>query len=65
MNYHYEIMNFEIKEITIGSDNIYFTWSYKSLSGSDEFLLRDSKNVITSFKRTKEWILNNHPELLL
>jgi len=39
----------------------------KSLDELDKnkFLSRDIEDVISSFKRTKKWFQENHPELLL
>ena len=65
MNYRYQIMTFSIKETEIECDKNYFFWDYKLLSNSDKFILRDAEHVISSFRRTKEWVIENHPELLL
>jgi hypothetical protein len=65
MNYRYQVMTFDVKETEIECDKNYFFWNYKLLSDSDQFLSRDAEHVISSFRRTKQWIINNHPELLL
>lgn len=65
MNYRYQVMTFDVKETEIECDKNYFFWNYKLLSDSDQFLSRDAEHVISSFRRTKQWIIDNHPELLL
>jgi hypothetical protein len=65
MNYRYQVMTFDVKETEIECDKNYFFWNYKLLSDSDQFILRDAEHVISSFRRTKQWTIENHPELLL
>jgi carboxylesterase type B len=75
-NYQYEIekKNNEIRVfefISTHGSRVGTLWDIDKLKKSldeldkNKFLSRDIEDVISSFKRTKEWVLKNHPELLL
>jgi hypothetical protein len=69
MNYTYEIQEEIIKENGPGK-YMSISWSIKELQGSDFTLDSENPNISTnltsfSFMRTKKWVLENYPELLI
>ena len=63
MNYRYEIHNRRYVRET-REDNQFFIWSMKSLKSDLQPNVNYHK-TISSFYRTKNWILQTYPELLL
>lgn len=62
MNYNYEIESDAI--IEIGTLNL--SWSIKSLRKDfSQFHPNPELSVSDSFNRTRKWVLENHPELML
>jgi len=63
MNYTYEIINDSITEIGVTEIGVLnLNWSIKSLRN---FHPNPELTVSDSFNRTREWVLENHPELLI
>lgn len=62
MNYSYEIKDVVVSE-TINSKFKYWTFSLEELIENKKYFL--SSEHSKSYTRTREWILQNHPELLL
>jgi len=62
MNYTYEIENDGVTEIGVLNLN----WSIKSLRNDfTQFHPNPELTVSDSFNRTRKWVLENHPELLI
>ena len=63
MNYRYKIKNDSVTEF---ENKIYNgNWSFEFLKKNTAPSLFSFMGVADSFHRTKEWLLQNHPELLL
>jgi hypothetical protein len=63
----YEIKNDSVTEFENNRYN--GNWSFeilkKDTTPSLFSFMGDAEHVISSFRRTKQWIIENHPELLL
>jgi hypothetical protein len=65
MNYRYEIEN-DSNSVTEFKNKIYNgNWSFEFLKKDTAPSLFSFMGVADSFQRTKEWILKNHPELMI
>jgi len=69
MSYTYEIKQNTIKENGPG-EYMSISWSIQELQGSNFIVDSKNPNLSTnltcfSFVRTKKWVLENHPELLI
>lgn len=72
MIYKYHVVKYKIKDGSnsnsyqqvqeIDSNGFFLTWAINELKDKDTVILNTSYE---SFKRTREWTLENHPELLL
>ena len=61
MNYNYILQDNYVVEREIGK--IYhFTWTFTILKANSLYV---ETELMSSFQRTKNWILKNYPELLL
>jgi len=67
MNYTYEIEDDDIIEIGVTEIGVLnLNWSIKSLRNDfTQFRPNPELTVNDSFNRTREWVLENHPELLI
>lgn len=67
MNYTYEIENDGVTEIGVTEIGVLnLNWSIKSLRNDfTQFHPNPELTVSDSFNRTREWVLENHPELLI
>jgi len=64
MNYTYEIENDGVTEIGVTEIGVLnLNWSIKSLR--NQFHPNPELSVSDSFNRTRKWVLENHPELLI
>jgi hypothetical protein len=65
MNYNYVIIS-KIQVAEFKNENeskIGYYWGINSLINSNIFL-KDNESI-ESFNRTKKWLIDNHPELLI
>ena len=67
MNYTYEIdkesLGFKVVIETINDKFKNWTFSLEELKNNQKHLV--SSEHIKSYNRTKEWVMENHPELML
>ena len=64
MNYAYRLypMDWEVIEEMV-DDRLNWTFSFRQLKNNENNLMSDEH--LQSYNRTKEWLLEKHPELLL
>lgn len=67
MNYKYVIINDKQIAELLGQENnssFGYYWNKEHLIKNFNSFLKDN-NSIESFNRTREWLIQNHPELLI
>jgi hypothetical protein len=67
MIYHYEVKDYGVHEIPTGKEKKFLIWNFKILMDKNYFQLsfQDNSNVSNSLNRTRKWLIENHPELLI
>ena len=67
MIYRYEIHFYGVHEIQIGKEKEFLIWNFKTLIDKDYFQLsyQDNSDSSNSLNRTRKWLYENHPELLI
>ena len=66
MNYTYVIISeIQIAEFKNENESKFgYYWGINTLKKDSDIFLKDNE-AIESFKRTREWIKKNHPELII
>jgi hypothetical protein len=80
MYYRYELQIFGVKEISVSDESDFMFWNFNTISdismitlantsSSSPLQMRQSKNQKklwpNSLIRTRNWLIENHPELLI
>jgi len=65
MKYSYRIITINQSVIEYINDFSSFIWDVKLLANNEEKIKIESKIESKSFNRTKKWLQENHPELLI
>jgi hypothetical protein len=63
MNYTYRIYKSWLLIEEMVDDRLNWTFSFSQLKNNQNYLIIDEH--LQSYNRTKEWLLQKHPELLL
>jgi len=67
MYYRYELRMFGVKEINTSDEDDFMFWNFNTISDISMIKLsNDSSSYIpNSLIRTRDWLIENHPELLI
>jgi len=67
MYYRYELQMFGVKEVSVSDEDDFMFWNFNTISDiSMKTLANTSSSYIpNSLIRTRNWLIENHPELLI
>lgn len=67
MYYRYELKMFGVKEVNVNNEDDFMFWNFNTISDISMIKLsNDSSSYIPiSLIRTRDWLIENHPELLI
>jgi len=67
MYYRYELQMFGVKEVNVSNEDDFMFWNFNTISDISMIKLSNdsSSNIPNSLIRTRNWLIENHPELLI
>jgi hypothetical protein len=67
MYYRYELKMFGVKEVNVNNEDDFMFWNFNTISDISMIKLSNgsSSYIPISLIRTRDWLIENHPELLI
>ena len=67
MYYRYELQMFGVKEVSVSDEDDFMFWNFNTVSDISMITLANTSSsyIPNSLIRTRNWLIENHPELLI